>query len=161
MRRSVGKQADPDLGMLTGRVLFNLQKELFETLARRGHPGLRPRHGAVMVYLDAEGSRATELSQQSGQHKQVISTLVDELTALGYVRREPDPQDRRAKLVVPTALGLDMMSTSDAIVAGIERRHAEELGEDVYAGFKRAFQRIAELQVAWRERIPGQATGEA
>jgi hypothetical protein len=28
------------------------------------------------------------------------------LERMEYVRREPDPADRRAKLVVPTALGL-------------------------------------------------------
>ncbi|MFC6086303.1 MarR family winged helix-turn-helix transcriptional regulator [Sphaerisporangium aureirubrum] len=147
MRRSERKQANPDLGILTSRVLFSLQKELFETLAHRGHPRLRPRHGAVMAYLDAEGSRATDLSQQSGQHKQVIGTLIDELTDLGYVRREPDPQDRRAKLIVPTALGLTLMSDSDAVMAEIEHRHAQELGENTYTTFKQTFQKVATLQL--------------
>ncbi len=146
MRRSERKQIDPDLGIMAGQTLFAMQKELFATLSRQGHPHLKPRHGAVLAYLDEEGSRATDLSQQSGQHKQVIGTLVDELVELGYVRREPDPQDRRAKLVVPTPLGLDEMAQSDAIVAAIERRHAETLGEEVYAVFKQAFRQIANLQ---------------
>ncbi|GAA4561477.1 MarR family winged helix-turn-helix transcriptional regulator [Planotetraspora kaengkrachanensis] len=146
MRRSERKQIDPDLGIMAGQTLFALQKELFTTLGRQGHPHLRPRHGAVLAYLDEEGSRATDLSQQSGQHKQVIGTLVDELVELGYVRREPDPQDRRAKLIVPTPLGLDEMARSDAIVADIERRHAQALGEEVYAAFKQAFRQITDLQ---------------
>ncbi|GII80227.1 MarR family transcriptional regulator [Sphaerisporangium rufum] len=145
-RRGQRKQAEPDLGILAGQVLFAMQKELFETLAQQGHSRLRPRHGAVLAYLDEEGSRATELSAQSGQHKQVIGTLVDELVELGYVRREPDPQDRRAKLIVPTALGRDEMTRSDAIMAEIERRHAAAVGEDAYAAFKATFTRIAALQ---------------
>ncbi|MBP2704334.1 winged helix-turn-helix transcriptional regulator [Microbispora sp. RL4-1S] len=148
MRRSERKQIDPDLGIMAGQTLFAVQKELFAALAREGHPHLKPRHGAVLAYLDEEGSRATDLSQQSGQHKQVIGTLVDELVELGYVRREPDPQDRRAKLIVPTPLGLDEMERSDAIVAAIERRHAEALGEEVYTVFKRAFRQITDLQRA-------------
>src|SRR5258705_13896704 len=103
MTRSARKQSDPDLGVLAAQVLFALQKELFQRLAGEGHPNLRPRHGAVLAYLDAEGSRATDLSYLSGQHKQVIGTLVDELEALGYVERQPDPQDRRAKLIRPAA----------------------------------------------------------
>ncbi|MFI9437192.1 MULTISPECIES: MarR family winged helix-turn-helix transcriptional regulator [Streptosporangium] len=150
MTRSARKQAEPDLGILAGQVLFAMQKELFETLAEQGHPRLRPRHGAVLAYLDAEGSRATELSRLSGQHKQVIGTLVDELVELGYVRREPDPEDRRAKLVVPTALGLDEMTRSDAIMAAIERRHAAAVGEQVYADFKNILQEVARLQIGWR-----------
>ncbi|GII57326.1 MarR family transcriptional regulator [Planotetraspora thailandica] len=147
MRRSTRKEESPDLGILTSRVLFSVQKEMFETLGLRGHPRVRPRHGAVMAYLDAEGSRATDLAHQSGQHKQVIGTLVDELAELGYVRREPDPEDRRAKLIVPTDLGLDMMSVSDAIMADIERRHALVVGEQAYDEFKRIFHKVADLQL--------------
>jgi DNA-binding MarR family transcriptional regulator len=151
MRRGERKQIDPDLGVLAGQVLFSVQKELFETLARQGHPRLRPQHGAVLAYLDPEGTRATDLGQMSGVHKQVIGTLIDELETLGYVERRPDPSDRRAKLIVPTELGLDEMTRSDAILAGIEHRHAQALGEQTYADFKRAFQQVAQLQRTWRQ----------
>jgi DNA-binding MarR family transcriptional regulator len=154
MGRNTRKQIAPDLGMLTGQVLFSLQQELFETLAEQGHPRVRPRHGAVLAYLDTEGTRATELSHRSGQHKQVIGTIVDELVELGYVRREPDPDDRRAKLIVPTQLGIDEITKAKAILAAIERRHEQALGADTYADFKRTFQRIARDQRAWRQ-APG------
>ncbi len=144
-------EAEPDLGVLAGRLLFSLQKELFERLGELGHGELRPRHGAVFAYLDVEGSRATDLARLSGQHKQVIGTLVDELEALGYVERLPDPADRRAKLVVPTERGIDEMTKADAIVADIEQRHAEAIGQKAYKQFKRSFQRVAELQQGWRE----------
>lgn len=156
MTGSVRNQADPDLGILAGQVLFAIQKELFATLAEQGHPRLRPRHGAVLAYLDPDGSRATDLSRQSGQHKQVIGTLVDELAELGYVQRRPDPRDRRAKLIVPTALGLDEISRATAILAAIEHRHAQVIGEDAYTEFKHAFQRVAQLQ---RSAITGSAAG--
>ncbi|MFB9181611.1 MarR family winged helix-turn-helix transcriptional regulator [Dactylosporangium sucinum] len=144
--RSERKQVDPDLGMLSAQVLFALQKELFRRLGEVGHASLRPRHGAVLAYLDVEGTRAATLSVLSGQHKQVISTLVDELVELGYVERRPDPQDRRAKLVVPTELGLDMMRRSDGIMEDVERGHAEAVGEDAYAVFKRVFREVAKRQ---------------
>jgi DNA-binding MarR family transcriptional regulator len=150
MRRSQRKEADPDLGVLAVHLLFSFQQELYAALGEQGHPHLRPRHGAVLAYLDVEGSRATELAEQSGQHKQVIGTLVDELVDLGYVRREPDPRDRRAKLIVPTPLGLDELARADAIVAAIDRRHAQALGTQAYADFKRAFRRVARSQRAWR-----------
>ncbi|WP_214318992.1 MarR family winged helix-turn-helix transcriptional regulator [Nonomuraea sediminis] len=146
MRRSERKRANPDLGVLTARTLFGLQRELSRSLADEGHPGLGPRHGAVLAYLDPEGSRATDLAAQSGQHKQVIGTLVDELVELGYVERKPDPHDRRAKLIVPTERGLDQMARADAIVARIEREHAQAIGEQAYAEFKRVFTLLAARQ---------------
>lgn len=161
MRRSERKQTDPDLGILTSSLLFAVQDELFDTLARQGHPGLRPQHGAVLAYLDVEGSRATDLARRSGQHKQVVGKLLDELEALGYVERRPDPADRRAKLIVPTSLGLDQMTRSDAILAAIERRHAQVVGEDAYAEFKRLFGQITRHQRAWRDNTTDQDPGQS
>ncbi|GGO62214.1 MarR family winged helix-turn-helix transcriptional regulator [Nonomuraea cavernae] len=158
MRRSRQQQDDPDLGVLTSRTLFSLQRELFAAIAEQGHPELRPRHGAVLAYLDEEGSRATDLAARSGQHKQVIGTLVDELVELGYVERRPDPADRRAKLIVPTAKGLDEMAVSDAAMAAIEARHAEAVGARAYAEFKRVFRLVAERQSATLVARRGSAT---
>jgi DNA-binding MarR family transcriptional regulator len=130
---------EPDLGMLTAQLMRAVQDELFQSLAEQGHPDVR------------DGARATELAARSGQHKQIVGTIVDELAALGYVRREPDPRDRRAKLVVPTERGLDEIAKARAILAGIERRHRDALGADSYAAFKDAFQRVTADQRAWRE----------
>lgn len=91
MQRDERRRQAPDLGMLAGRLLLSVQEELFETLAEQGHPHVRPRHGGVLAYLDAEGTRATELPRRSGQRKQIVGTIIDELVDLGYVRREPDP----------------------------------------------------------------------
>jgi DNA-binding MarR family transcriptional regulator len=145
MRRSERKQADPDLGILSSRLLFAVQKALYEGMAGEQGKSIGPRHGAVLAHLDEEGSRATDLARLSGQHKQVIGTLIDELEAAGYVQREPDPQDRRAKLIVPTALGLAKMRRSDEIVAALEEDYAKALGARNFATFKRLFKAITDL----------------
>ncbi|MFC4912815.1 MarR family winged helix-turn-helix transcriptional regulator [Actinomadura gamaensis] len=150
MRRGERKRTDPDLGILTTRLFFGIQRELFATLAEQGYGDLRAQHGAVLAHLDEDGTRATDLAHRSGQHKQVIGKLVDELEALGYVERRPDPSDRRAKLVVPTGRGLAQMRDSDAVLAAIEARHAEAVGRDAYAGFKRTLRAVAEAGTATR-----------
>jgi DNA-binding MarR family transcriptional regulator len=146
MRRSERKLRDPDLGLLAGRMLFGFQEELLARLAAQGHPGILQRHGAVLAYLDREGSRATELARLSGRQKQQVGLLIDELVELGYVVREPDPADRRAKLVVPTEKGLDGMRRADRIIRSIEARHAAAMGEDAYAAFKAALGEAASAQ---------------
>jgi DNA-binding MarR family transcriptional regulator len=135
-RRSERQQWNPDLGVLAAQLQLSLQEELLARLAEEGHPALRPRHDAVLPYLDEDGIRATELARLSGRHKQIVGRLLDELEELGYVQRIPDPSDRRAKLVMPTERGLALMRRGDEIVAEIERRHAQAAGPKLYAQFR-------------------------
>jgi DNA-binding MarR family transcriptional regulator len=150
-RRSQRRQQNPDLGVLAARLLFTFQGELFAGLAERGHGELRPRHGAVIAYLDEGGIRASEVARLSGQHKQVVTRLVDELEELGYVQRRPDPGDRRAKLVVPTRRGREVMRQADQITAGMEHRHAEVLGPTLYAEVRYALQRLLDPEREHRD----------
>jgi hypothetical protein len=62
--------------------------------------------------------------------------------------RSPDPSDRRAKLIRPTERGVAQMRTADAIMAAIQQRHTERLGEDDYGRFKRQLIDITEHQRA-------------
>jgi DNA-binding MarR family transcriptional regulator len=150
--RSERKRREPDIAILAAQLLFSVQEELFATLAERGHPDVRPRHGAVLAHVDESGARATDLAHQSGVNKQSMVRLVDELEALGYVERRPDPRDRRAKLVVPTRLGLDEMNASDEIVAGIEARIAAGIGARPFASLKRSLLKVTALT---RSGVPG------
>jgi len=45
------------------------------------------------------------------------TVVVDELEAIGLVRRRPDPDDRRVKLVETTRTGKQMARRADAILA--------------------------------------------
>jgi DNA-binding MarR family transcriptional regulator len=138
--------AEPDLSALAGRLLSAVQRELFSRLHALGFDDIKPRHGAVLAYLELPGIRATELARRSGQHRQVIGTLIDELTALGYVERQDDPADRRAKLVCPTERGRAQMTVADEIMAHMQARHERRLGQDVYAQFKRVFIEVVDHQ---------------
>lgn len=132
------------LGVLAARLLFAFQDELYARLDAAGHRKITRLHGAVLAHLDLDGTRATELARRSGRPKQVIGRVVDELEALGYLERRPEPGDRRAKLVVPTARGCDLMRTSDAIIAEIERRPSAALGRTAYADFKQTLRAVTD-----------------
>ncbi|WAC94055.1 MarR family winged helix-turn-helix transcriptional regulator [Mycobacterium sp. Aquia_213] len=137
-----------DLGVLAGRLLFAVQGELFHRLRDEGFDDIVPRHGAVLAFLRPEGVRATDLARQSGHVKQVIGVIIDDLEALGYVVRTPDPLDRRAKLVVPTGRGRRQMDAADAIMADIMKRHARNLGAANFRGFLADFRAVIDHQLA-------------
>jgi DNA-binding MarR family transcriptional regulator len=138
------QQREPGLGVLAARLLFAVQDELYERLEEAGHGRLTRLHGAVIAHLDEDGTRATELARRSGRHKQVIGRIVDELEALGYVERCPERADRRAKLVVPTERGREVMRLSDDIIAGIEQREAEALGAAAYEEFRERLRTVVD-----------------
>ncbi|WAJ42657.1 MarR family winged helix-turn-helix transcriptional regulator [Mycobacterium sp. Aquia_216] len=137
-----------DLGVLAGRLLVAVQGELFRRLRDEGFDDIAPRHGAVLAHLRPEGVRATDLARQSGHVKQVIGVFIDDLEALGYVERTPDPADRRAKLVVPTARGRRQMEAADSIMADIMDRHARNLGAANFRRFLTDFRTVVDHQRA-------------
>lgn len=153
--RSELVRQDPGLGMLAAQLLFAVQDELYRRLADAGYRNLRPRHGVVLAYLDERGSRATELAALSGRHKQLVGRTIDELEALGYVTRSPDPADRRAKLVVPTPRGQAVMRLSDQIMTDIGQRGAEAVGADAYRQFRRTLQRLIDELRSQQTPRPG------
>jgi DNA-binding MarR family transcriptional regulator len=142
---------NPDLWVLAIRLLASLQDELYERLAAAGYGELQPRHGAVLAYLDEDGVRATEIARLSGNHKQIVGRIIDELEILGYVERRPDPADRRAKLIFPTERGLAMTQLADEVVAEIEARHSNEIGARTYSQFRDVLRAVVARRTQFKD----------
>lgn len=140
--RAEGRRREDGLGILAARLLFAIQDDLYAQLEQAGCGDLTRSHGAVVAHLDDDGVRATELARRSGRHKQVVGRIVDELEELGYVERRPEPDDRRAKLIVPTARGRAVMRLSDEIIERLERRLSSTLGQSDYADFRRGLRAV-------------------
>jgi DNA-binding MarR family transcriptional regulator len=87
-------------------------EELHRRLAGRGHPDVRPAHGYAFQAIGADGTTATALGERLGVTKQAAGQMVDELTRLGYVTREPDPGDGRRRVVQLTPRGFDCLRAS-------------------------------------------------
>lgn len=139
------ERREPGLGILAARLLFAVHDELYARLWEAGHEQLTHLHGAVIAHLDEKGTRATELARRSGRHKQVIGRIVDELEAIGYVERRSEEADRRAKLVVPTARGREVMRLSDEIVRDIEGRVATIIGKGAFNEFRKKLGVVVDL----------------
>ena len=66
--------------------------------------GLHTRDVEVLDILNRGGARtAGELAELSGLTTGALTRLIDRLERAGYVRREPNPRDRRSVIVVPIA----------------------------------------------------------
>jgi DNA-binding MarR family transcriptional regulator len=121
--------ADPDLARLLLDAHRTLTAELSAELEERGWPDLRPSQAALMLSVDRRfGTRLTELARRAGVTKQATMIVVDELEARGLVRRTPDPEDGRAKVVRLTARGRTCAAESRRSLAAVQARVRRELG---------------------------------
>lgn len=128
-------------------------QKLHGRIAEAGHPAIRDGHGCVFGFIDIEhGSRLTDLAQNAGFTKQAVGEAVSELERLGYVTREPDPVDRRAKIIKLTDRGMDAVLKGRRILAETEREWAEQIGPELMASLREAATRIAALEGAPAEQ---------
>src|SRR5882672_3833977 len=98
--------AEIDLARLLLESHRVLSAELVASLEERGYSDIRPGHAAVFLHVERRsGTRLTELARRSRMTKQGMMLVVDDLESRGYVRRAPDPDDARAKVVRLTAHG--------------------------------------------------------
>jgi DNA-binding MarR family transcriptional regulator len=73
---------------------------------------------------------------------QAMGELVDELEGLGYVRRRPDPTDRRAKRIVLTRKGEACIAAGIVTIEGIEQQLTDRLGERGHQQLRRLLTKL-------------------
>jgi len=95
----------------------------------RGFDDVRPAHGFAFSRLSAGGATITQLAEHLDITRQGAAQLVDELLAKGYVRRQPHPDDARARLITLTDKGWACARAAEAAIADTLRPWAAALGE--------------------------------
>ena len=101
---------------LTGDALIDAA---VKELHKHGFNDVRRHHFLhISRWMEPTGIRPSELAQRAGVSRQAISDLVTELESLGYVRRQTDPSDSRARLVVYAERGY----AADAVLQALWKR---------------------------------------
>jgi len=126
---------------LLGRAWSRLGHQIVAGVIAAGYPQ-RPAHSGVFAHIDLDGTRLTDLASRANMTPQAMGELVDDLERLGYVRRVPDPTDRRAKLIVPTEIGYGCLQAAFDTIGGIERRLEGLIGPRKLAELRRVLARI-------------------
>jgi DNA-binding MarR family transcriptional regulator len=123
-----------------------LVEEFCGELERGEFGDIRPAHGCVFRYMNERGLRLTEIAERGNMTKQSAGEVVDYLVAQGYVRRVPDPEDRRAKLVRLTERGEAAQAYGFRLLAEIEMRWGERYGAERIAGLRAMLEEIAAVE---------------
>jgi DNA-binding MarR family transcriptional regulator len=69
-----------------------------------------------------EGTSRTQLAlaRAARLDKSTMVVAVDALEGVGLVERRPDPKDRRARIVVPTEAGRELLTRAEGVMLGAE-----------------------------------------
>jgi DNA-binding MarR family transcriptional regulator len=125
-----GRERPANLVVLLREAYLRLNDVVLARLAQQGHQAVRPAHAAVFQYLDDTGTTVSLLAERARMTKQAMAELVRHLETHGYVRRVPDPTDGRAKLVLPTDLGNQVIEVAQGLAPEIEHLISALLGAE-------------------------------
>ena len=107
------------MGFVVNRVAERLNAQVAQVTLPHGLTV--PQYG-LLVLLQAEGPQAQiELSQRVGLDRTSVMRTVDLLEKRAFVRRDPNPTDRRKHSVVLTDAGADLLSRTLPDVRQAER----------------------------------------
>jgi DNA-binding MarR family transcriptional regulator len=140
-----------DEALATWRSFLNaharVTRAIGRDLAEAGLPDLSW-YDVLWALYRAPGAslRVNELARGIVLSPTAMSRFVDRVKAAGYVRREPDPADRRALQVVLTPEGIELLRRMWPIYArGIETHFAAFLQEDA-ARLRMMFDAMATME---------------
>ncbi len=133
------------------RLLSEFRGELSAPAAEHGYGDIRGPHLQIFGNIGS-GARLTEIATRAQLSLSATSELVNDLETLGYLQRQPDPSDARAKQIVPTARGRDALSDAGDRVADIEQRWAQIVGVDRFKVTCYALQELLDVLDARESR---------
>ncbi|HEY0475021.1 MAG TPA: MarR family transcriptional regulator [Kribbella sp.] len=140
-RQAAGTSVEADLGWALGVVFRRYAKEAAAALD--DIPG-GPRGYQVLSTAVAEGpKRQLDLAAHLGVDRTVMTYLLDDLEKAGLVERQPDPTDRRARLIVATDQGKESLCALEHRLVQAEQEVLGSLDDSERRLFRMLLQRVA------------------
>ena len=130
------------IGQLLIRSPREFRRELSAPAAAAGYGDIRDPHLQIFGAIGMGGVRLTDVAARAQLSLAATSELVNDLQDLGYLERQPDPRDGRAKLICLTARGRGVMAHAGDRVATIEEQWSTILGTGPFAQMCAAMQRL-------------------
>jgi DNA-binding MarR family transcriptional regulator len=131
-----------DLALLLLGGFRTLADRATAELAARGYADVRPAHDFALRAILAGADSASELGRRLAVTKQAAAKTLAGLEEGAYVRREPDPEDRRRLRLRVTERGMTMLRTGEAIFDDLREQWEAEVGVDTLAAAEHALRRL-------------------
>jgi DNA-binding MarR family transcriptional regulator len=136
----------PLVGAMMRHVWQQVWKQIFSGVVAAGYHDVNPAHVGLFRYPGLDGQRPSELAEQIQITKQSVNDLLGHLEAHGYLTREPDPNDGRARVVRLTTKGRQLQKNIHGQARAAEQRIADALGARRYTQLRHALGDLTERE---------------
>jgi DNA-binding MarR family transcriptional regulator len=133
---------EPTVFELLGKALEVAKKRLEAEVADEP-VRLRGSHLRLLSFTPVDGIRPSELAVRVGMTKQSLGEFIGTLQETGFLRVDPDPHDRRARIVAPTEKGIRQQKRTLAIFTDIEDEWRRQVGDAAWTTFRRVLGHLA------------------
>lgn len=141
---STGNSNDgPYLGALLRLGWQFVREEIFAGVRSAGYDDLNPAHVGLFRYPTLDRQRPSEVAEQLRITRQSVNDLLGHLERRGYLTREPDPNDGRARMIVLTVKGRRLEKTINAQAKAAELEIAQWLGPSSFSELRIALETVA------------------
>lgn len=131
-------EAGPHVGAMLRLAWQDVWRRIFAGVVAAGYQDVNPAHIALFRYPGLDGQRPSETADQLQITKQSVNDLLRHLEEHGYLRRDADPDDGRARVVRLTAKGRRLQETIHDRARAAEQDIADTLGARRYAQLRDA-----------------------
>lgn len=129
MSKPLFESADTNLAQLLMRAFYWADEGLQNALKRKGWPTITRAQSLVFVNIGEGVTRPSDIASRVGVTRQAIHQTINELVEMGFLKLEPDPRDRRAKVVVYTDTGARIGRDAVEALRQVERSLSSRIGE--------------------------------
>lgn len=138
MRESIAAPAQPGVGDL-GQALAALLRRYHEgaSSAVSDLPGGPRGFQVLLTAAQGECGNQATIASRLGIDRTVMTYLLDDLESAGMVERRPDPADRRARQVVLTSTGTEVLAAATERIRDVETSVLAGLSGDDAAALRR------------------------
>lgn len=129
---------EPDLGILLTGAARVVADRLGAAVEDASIDDMRTPYGFVIRALADQDRTLTEVAELLSVTKQAAIKVIDEMEARGFLTRQADPADRRAKVLSLTDKGRRVRAAALAASHAIERELVRDVGRSDVDAARRA-----------------------
>jgi DNA-binding MarR family transcriptional regulator len=133
----------PYLGALLRLGWQFVREEIYSGVLAAGYDDLNPAHVGLFRYPTLDRLRPSEVADQLRITRQSVNDLLGHLEQHGYLTREAEPPDRRARVVRLTVKGHRLEKIINARAKAAELKIAQWLGPRSFAQLRSALETVA------------------
>lgn len=122
-----------------------VREQIFSGVVAAGYQDLTPAHVGLFRYPSLDRQRPSELADQLQITRQSVNDLLSHLEGRGYLTREADPADGRARIVRLTAKGRSLQKVIAQQAQVAELKIAKMLGARSFALLRNALEQLADF----------------